>query len=85
MKRLAALALVTCSMFGQTTIRYWAGEHDKSVLADWAMQAWAEASGGLLRIVKVDAADQADIRFRWMNPQRRGLYGQSHHRIRTNT
>ncbi|MEO7599741.1 MAG: hypothetical protein ABIV50_12460 [Opitutus sp.] len=78
MKQLAALVLLAGSVFGQTTIRYWAGEHEKSVLADWAMQAWAEGSSGLLRIQKVDTADEAEIRFRWVNPQRRGLYGQSY-------
>jgi len=73
------LVILLCgSAIAQTTVRYWAGEHEKSSLADWAMQAWAQGSGGLLKIEKVETADQADIRFRWVNPQRRGLYGQSY-------
>lgn len=61
----------------QTTVRYWAGAHEKAELAQWAMEAWAEASGGLLLVERVQEADKADIRFRWINPERRGLYGQS--------
>lgn len=75
--RLLALALCVVSLSAQTTVRYWPGDHDKAVLAEWAMRAWAEGSAGLLKVEKVDTPDKADIRFRWINPQRRGLYGQS--------
>lgn len=75
--RLAALMLVAQMALAQMTVRYWPGEHEKAVFAEWAMQAWAKASGGLLRIEKVDSPEQATIRFRWLEPRRRGLYGQS--------
>jgi hypothetical protein len=76
--KLAALLLVAAQItMAQMNVRYWPGEHEKAVFAEWAMQAWARASGGLLRVEKVDTPEQATIRFRWLEPHRRGLYGQS--------
>jgi predicted Zn-dependent protease len=72
------LLWVALSMEAQTTVRYWTGPHERSVFAEWAMQAWAAGTDGKLKVEKVDRAEDADIRFRWVNPQRRGLYGQSY-------
>lgn len=62
----------------QMTVRYWAGMHEKAELAQWAMEAWADASAGLLVAERVQDVNQADVRFRWIDPERRGLYGQSY-------
>lgn len=72
------LLLVAFSLEAQTTVRYWSGPHERSVFAEWAMQAWAAGSDGQLQVQKVQREEDADIRFRWVNPQRRGLYGQSY-------
>jgi len=69
--------LLALSLQAQTTVRYWSGGHEQSDLAQWAMEAWAAGSGGALQVERVNNAEEAEIRFRWINPQRRGLYGQS--------
>lgn len=69
--------LFALSLQAETTLRYWSGGHEKADLAQWAMEAWAKASGGVLRVQRVEEPDDAEIRFRWVNPQRPGLYGQS--------
>ena len=71
------LILVAISLQAQTTVRYWSGGHAKADLAQWAMESWAKGSEGSLRVERVDQPDKADIIFRWVNPRRRGLYGQS--------
>ncbi len=62
-------------LLGQAPITYWPGEHEKSVLAEWAVEHWAAAGG--FAVQKVKTAEEAEIRFRWVNPRRSGLYGQS--------
>jgi predicted Zn-dependent protease len=75
--KLLLLFCLAWSLAGQTTLKYWAGEHEKAVLADYAMSHWAAGSAGQLKVVKVATAAEAELRFRWVNPQRKGLYGQS--------
>lgn len=77
MKWLLLLCLATTAN-AETVIRYWSGPHERAEFAAWAMETWARASDGRFRVEKVDQAAKADIRFRWVNPQRSGLYGQSH-------
>ncbi len=71
------LILCALSLQAETTLRYWSGGHEKADLAQWAMEAWARASDGLLRVERVEQPEDAEIRFRWVNPRRPGLYGQS--------
>ena len=77
MKLVLILILVAVSLNAETTVRYWSGGHEKADLAQWAMEAWARASDGLMRVARVDRPEDAEIRFRWVNPRRPGLYGQS--------
>lgn len=65
-------------------IRYWADpcadsskgcESADAELADWAMQAWQNASQGLLRAKMVQNPDEASIRVRWVGA-RDGVYGE---------
>lgn len=71
------LLLLALSLQAETTVRYWSGGHAGADLAQWAMEAWAKGSDGSLRIERVNQPEQADIVFRWVNPRRNGLYGQS--------
>ncbi len=71
------LLLLTLSLQAETTIRYWSGGHERADFAQWAMEAWAKGSDGSLRAERVNEPEQADIIFRWINPRRVGLYGQS--------
>lgn len=61
----------------QITIPYWTGDHPKAQLADWAMEHWARSSEGMIRLKKVRTPEEAEIRFRFVDPARRGLYGQN--------
>src|SRR5581483_9575185 len=45
-------------------------------LAKWAMQAWADASGGKLPFVAVAPREEALIRIVWATPEE-GLYGET--------
>ncbi len=72
------LLAVAISLNAQTTVKYWPGDHELSVFAEWAMQSWAAPTQGKLRVEKVNKPDDADVRFRWVLPSRRGLYGQSY-------
>ena len=45
-------------------------------LAKWAMNAWADASGGKLPFVAVDKKEDALIRIVWATPEE-GLYGET--------
>ncbi|MBZ5601494.1 MAG: hypothetical protein LAO79_04230 [Acidobacteriia bacterium] len=45
-------------------------------LAKWAMQAWAEASGGKLPFTLVEKREDALIRVVWATPEQ-GLYGET--------
>ncbi len=74
---LAAPLILTAPLSAQTTVRYWPGAHPKAELAQWAMELWAAASGGTMKVEKVKTAEEADIRFMWIDPQRKGLYGQA--------
>jgi hypothetical protein len=71
------LLLFAISLQAQTTVRYFSGGHEKADLARWAMESWAKGSEGSLRVERVDQPDKADVIFRWVNPRRKGLYGQS--------
>jgi predicted Zn-dependent protease len=64
-------------LFAQLEIRYWRGEHAKSDLAVWALRTWANAVEPKVELVEVNTAEAADLRFRWVTPRSRGLYGQS--------
>ncbi|MFN8942251.1 MAG: hypothetical protein ACK6DZ_23855 [Acidobacteriota bacterium] len=68
-----ALLLLTA----QVSVPYWTGEHPKAQLAEWAMEHWARGSEGLIQVRKVAREQDAEIRFRFMEPARRGLYGQN--------
>ena len=41
------------------------------------MELWAASSGGTMKVEKAATAEDADIRFRWTDPRRKGLYGQA--------
>ncbi len=65
-------------------VQYWADpcadpakgcESADAELADWAMQAWQNASAGLLRARRVQNPDEARIRVRWVGA-REGVYGE---------
>jgi hypothetical protein len=71
------LLLLCLSAQAQVHIKYWSGGHERADLAVFAMQAWAKASSGSLTVERVTNIDDAEIRFRWVEPRRRGLYGQS--------
>jgi predicted Zn-dependent protease len=59
------------------TLLYWVEAQPEAPLAHAAMKHWAAASEGKLELKATDQEDEADIRFRWLNPQYRGLYGTS--------
>lgn len=75
--RLLFLLSLALPLAGQVTLKYWAGDHEKAVLAEYAMASWAAGSAGQLKVIKVATPAEAELRFRWVNPQRAGLYGQS--------
>ena len=65
-------------------VRYWADpcadsakgcETADAELAEWAMQAWQNASAGSLKARRVQNLDEAKIRVRWTGA-REGLYGE---------
>lgn len=70
------ILLVALAVLAQEPVRYWPGEHERAVLAEYAMEHWASAGG--FRVEKVEKPEQAEVRFRWVNPRRPGLYGQSY-------
>ena len=45
-------------------------------LAQWAMEAWAGASGGKLKVIRTVEKESARIRFYWITT-REGLYGET--------
>jgi hypothetical protein len=45
-------------------------------LAEWAFQAWQKASGGMLKLQKVDQSDKAHIRLHWADAGQ-GQYGET--------
>src|SRR5579872_5186117 len=49
---------------------------DDPELADWAFSAWQRASGGALKLVRVDSEQKAQIRLYWAGA-REGLYGEA--------
>src|SRR5258708_32777581 len=49
---------------------------DDPQLAEWALHAWQAASGGMLRLEKVTAAEHAQIRIHWADGAG-GLYGEA--------
>lgn len=59
------------------TLLYWVEPHPEAPLAHEAMQHWAKASEGKLIVKAVEKEEEAELRFRWLNPQYRGLYGSS--------
>lgn len=62
-------------VLAQAPVTYWPGDHEQAMLAEWAVEHWAAA--GKFAIRKVAKPEEAEIRFRWVNPRRPGLYGQS--------
>ncbi len=59
------------------TLLYWVEPHPEAPLAHAAMKHWAAASEGQLILKATDKEEEAELRFRWLNPQYRGLYGTS--------
>ncbi len=59
------------------TLLYWVDPHPEAPLAHAAMKQWEAASDGKLIVKAVDKEDEAELRFRWLNPQYRGHYGSS--------
>ena len=72
-----AMLFLAASLSAQTTVRYWPGMHPRAELAQWAMELWAASSDGAMKVEKVAKLEDADIRFLWIDPQRKGLYGQA--------
>lgn len=76
MIRLALWFLLTAPLSAEL-VRYWALPSPASDLATFAMEGWARASSGKLTVQKVDAPEDADLRFYFVTPRTSGLYGQS--------
>ena len=77
--------LLFCTALQGATLRYWVEpcthpdsgcKRDDPELAQWAMEAWEKASGGVLRLVKTEDRDQALIRLHWVTGGQ-GLYGET--------
>jgi hypothetical protein len=77
--------LLLCAALPGATLRYWVEpcahpengcKRDDPELAVWAMEAWQEASGGALRLVKTAGREQAHIRVHWVTGAD-GLYGET--------
>jgi len=78
--------LLFCAALHGATLRYWVEpcthvetgcKHDDPELAEWAMEAWQSASGGVLSLVKTADFQQAHIRVHWVTGDG-GLYGETH-------
>jgi hypothetical protein len=74
-----------CAAARAETLRYWVDpcSHPESGclkgdpdLAQWALEAWAAASEGKLKVEKAASPEQARIRVHWVTP-REGLYGEA--------
>ena len=83
MRTLACLLL--CCAAHAATMRYWvepcgqpkSGCHPGDPqLAEWALEAWQNASAGELKLQKVGEEKQANIRVYWANGNQ-GLYGET--------
>ena len=77
--------LLLCAALPGATLRYWVEpcthpesgcKRDDPELAEWAMEAWQEASGGALQLVKAASREQAHIRVYWATGAD-GLYGET--------
>ena len=77
--------LLFCAALHGATLRYWVEpcthpesgcKRDDPELAQWAMEAWEEASGGALHLVKADSREPAHIRLHWVAGNQ-GLYGEA--------
>ena len=82
--RLLTLVLL-CASMQSATLKYWVEpcshpesgcKRDDPELAQWAMEAWQEASRGELHLVKVDSKEDAHIRVFWATGND-GLYGEA--------
>src|SRR5436305_2312951 len=82
--RIVAVLLLSCAAHA-ATFRYWvepctkpqSGCHrDDPELAEWAVEAWQAASGGVLAFTRVADETQAHIRIYWANGNQ-GLYGET--------
>lgn len=82
--KILALLLLSTALQG-ATLRYWVEpcthpesgcKRDDPELAQWAMEAWAAASGGALHLVKTEDREQAHIRVHWVTGTD-GLYGET--------
>ncbi len=59
------------------TLLYWVEPHAEADLAHASMRHWQNASAGALILQPASNSDAATLRFRWITPRSRGLYGQS--------
>jgi len=83
--KLAACILFSIALHA-ASLRYWVEpcEHPQSDgchasdpdLAQWAMEAWQAASGGVLQLERVSDEPRAHIRIYWANGNQ-GLYGET--------
>ncbi len=67
--------------FWAISMTYWVEPHPEQKLAHDAMRHWEAASGGHLSVKAVEREAEAELRFRWVNPQYRTLYGVSVPRV----
>lgn len=67
--------------FFAVTLFYWVEPHAEEQLAHDAMKHWAVASEGNLEVKAVQAEKDAELRFRWVKPEHRSLYGVSVPRV----
>lgn len=83
MRWLAVLLLATAAQAAE--LRYWVEpcthpesgcKSDDPELAQWAMEAWASASGGKLHLTRAAEKSQAHIRLYWVTGNS-GLYGET--------
>src|SRR6266496_3946225 len=79
------IVLITSCCLHATDLRFWiepctraetACKKDDIQLAEWAVQAWQTASGGKLKLVKIDQVARANIRLHWADAEQ-GQYGET--------
>ena len=79
------IVLALASAAKASDLRYWVEpctrpetrcEKYDTQLAEWALKAWAAASGGSLKFKPADREEHAQIRIHWADG-RQGLYGEA--------
>jgi len=83
--RLLSIASITAAVSPSATLRYWVEPCSKpetgchagdEQLAQWALEAWQEATGGRLAFQKSPDRERAQIRVNWAGGNQ-GLYGEA--------